>query len=267
MEQLYVFGTGHAAVFNCYNTCFAIKTQEEYFITDAGGGNGILPILKDMKVDMAHIHHIFVTHAHTDHILGIVWLVRFIGAAILSDNYEGNLNIYCHASLVSAIHTICRLTLQESICKLIGGRIQLTLIGDGETREILGNPVTFFDIHSTKATQFGFTAVNEKGKKLTCCGDEPLTPSCGDYVKKSDWLFHEAFCLFKDRDRFKPYEKHHSTVKEACELAEKMGVENLVLWHTEDTNLPERKKNYSLEGQAFFSGNLFIPDDKEILTL
>ena len=72
MEELYVFGTGNAQATRCYNTCFAIKDGDEYFMVDAGGGNGILRILEDMDVDLCHIHNIFVTHEHTDHIMGIV---------------------------------------------------------------------------------------------------------------------------------------------------------------------------------------------------
>jgi len=41
-----------------------------------------------------------------------------------------------------------------------------------------------------------------------------------EYVINSDYLMHEAFCLYRDKDIFRPYEKHHSTVKDACELAE-----------------------------------------------
>ena len=55
-----------------------------------------------------------------------------------------------------------------------------------------------------------------KKDKLTCCGDEPYNDSERMYAQKSRWLLHEAFCLYEDADRFKPYEKHHSTVKDAC---------------------------------------------------
>ena len=96
MEELYVFGTGNAQATHCYNTCFAIKDGDEFFMVDAGGGNGILGILEKMNVDMAHIHHIFVTHEHTDHILGIVWMVRMIATAMKKGKYEGELRIYCH---------------------------------------------------------------------------------------------------------------------------------------------------------------------------
>ena len=67
MEQLYIFGTGNAAVTNCYNTCFALKKDDEYFMIDAGGGNGILRILNDMNEDLSRIHHLIVSHEHTDH--------------------------------------------------------------------------------------------------------------------------------------------------------------------------------------------------------
>ena len=127
--------------------------------------------------------------------------------------------------------------------------------------------VTFFDIHSTKARQFGFTTTLENGKKLTCVGDEPYNPLCEAYVKGSDWLLHEAFCLYEDRDKFKPYEKHHSTVKDASELAKELHIPNLVLWHTEDKSVGTRKERYLAEGSQYCHGNLFVPDDGEILNL
>ncbi|MCD8084000.1 MAG: MBL fold metallo-hydrolase [Clostridiales bacterium] len=266
-EELYVFGTGNAQATRCYNTCFAIKDGKEYFMVDAGGGNGILRILDDMGVDINHIHHIFVTHEHTDHILGIVWMVRMVATAMRKNAYEGNLNIYCHEGLVETIRTLCCLTMQKKFYKMIGERILLTPVQDGETVHILDYDVTFFDILSTKAKQYGFTMTLKNGRKFTCCGDEPYHAACLRYVKGSSWLLHEAFCLYADRDRFEPYEKHHSTVKEGCEVAEKLGVENLVLWHTEDKNLAQRKALYTAEGKAFYHGNLLVPDDGEKISL
>ena len=77
----------------------------------------------------------------------------------------------------------------------------------------------------------------------------------------------EASCLYSQADVFGPYEKHHSTVKDACELAEELGVQNLLLYHTEDRNIARRKELYTAEGQPHFSGNLWIPDDLESIDL
>lgn len=68
-------------------------------------------------------------------------------------------------------------------------------------------------------------------------------------------------------DIFDPYEKHHSTVKDACEPAEKLNVRNLLHYHTEACNLSERKNLYQTEGARYFEGNLYIPDDLETLEL
>ena len=267
MEELYVFGTGNAQATRCYNTCSAIKDGDEYFMVDAGGGNGILRILEDMDVDLCHIHNIFVTHEHTDHIMGIVWMVRMVAAAMKKGKYEGELQIYCHQGLVDTISTICRLTIQGKFYKMIGSRIFLVPVEDGETVHILDYDVTFFDILSTKARQFGFTTTLKNGRRFTCAGDEPYNAECRPYVEGSDWLLHEAFCLYRDRDIFEPYEKHHSTVKEACELAKELSIPNLVLWHTEDKHLSERKALYTAEGREYYDGNLLVPDDGEIILL
>lgn len=266
MEQLYVFGTGNATVTHYYNTCFALRSDDEYFMVDTGGGNGILRILDEMNVDLGNIHHIFVTHEHTDHILGIIWMVRMIATRMKKGTYEGCLNIYCHEDLPETIMTLCRLTLQEKFYKMIGSRIYLIPIYDGEVKMILDYQITFFDIHSTKAKQYGFTTLLKNGSRLTCAGDEPYNPDCSKYVEGSDWLLHEAFCLYKDRDHFKPYEKHHSTVKDACELAAGLNISNLVLWHTEDKHFGIRKQLYMEEGKQYYGGNLYIPEDQEIFS-
>ena len=86
-------------------------------------------------------------------------------------------------------------------------------------------------------------------------------------LEELDQFICEAFCLYSQADVFDPYEKHHSTVKDACELAEKLGVKNLLLYHTEDRNLIQRKELYRNEGSAYYHGNLFIPEDLETLEL
>ena len=51
------------------------------------------------------------------------------------------------------------------------------------------------------------------------------------------------------------------------DLAEELNVKNLLLYHTEDENIKERKHKYSREASRLFKGNIFVPDDLEIITL
>lgn len=77
------------------------------------------------------------------------------------------LNIYCHDGLPDTISTLCRLTMQKKFYSMIGERIHLIPVKDQESMDILGLTVTFFDILSTKARQFGFTALLANGRKLS----------------------------------------------------------------------------------------------------
>lgn len=267
MEKLIVLGTGNAAVTKCYNTCFAIQNNNEYFLVDAGGGNGILTQLERAGIKVKDIHHIFISHEHTDHVLGVVWMIRMIGTAMNKGEYDGELRIYCHEELVDTVETISRLTVAKKFFRFVGNRILLVPVKDKEVVHIMNYDVQFFDICSEKTKQYGFTTQLVNGKKFTFIGDEYYRECEYPYAKDADWFLHEAFCLYRDRDIFKPYEKYHATVKEACENATKLGVKNLILYHTEDTNLTERKANYSQEGREYFKGPLFVPDDLEVVEL
>jgi len=265
--KLTMLGTGNAGVKNLYNTCFALSEGENHFLVDAGGGNRILKILDEVKIPLTGIHDIFVTHEHVDHLLGVIWLIRMVGQKMGQDKYGGDLRIYCHRQLADVIRTITQMTIQKKLTDYFDDRIKFIPLNDGDTRQIISCEVTFFDIGSTKARQFGFMLRNAQGQKITCCGDEPYNECEADYVKDSDWLLHEAFCLYQEADKFLPYEKHHSTVKEACELAAGLEVPNLILYHTEETHGDERKKLYTAEGKQFYRGNLYVPDDLEVIEL
>ena len=52
-----------------------------------------------------------------------------------------------------------------------------------------------------------------------------------------------------------------STVKDACELAETLHIRNLILYHTEDDTLKNRKELYTKEGSMYYHGTLYIPND------
>ncbi|MGL5272242.1 MAG: MBL fold metallo-hydrolase [Phocaeicola sp.] len=267
MEKITLLGTGNAAVTRCYNSCFTLSQDNEHLLVDGGGGNGILVQLEKKAINYQQIRHLIVSHAHTDHLFGVIWVIRMIGAEIGKEKYHGNLHIYAHKELAEVITQLLKDTLPKKFFNLLGNRIEMHVVTDGECKEIMEHEVTFFDIHSTKLKQFGFSMVDKKGKRFTFLGDEPYNEQERVYVEGADWLLHEAFCLYSERERFKPYEKHHATVKEACEVAEQLGVKNLLLFHTEDKCITERKKLYSEEGRAYYSGNLFIPDDLEVLAL
>lgn len=266
-EELVVLGTGNATAIHCYNTCFAIRDGARTLLVDAGGGNGILLQLERAGIPLADIHDVFLTHRHSDHVLGAVWLIRMAAQGLDNGKYSGQLRFYGHAELMECVETLARCTLQGGQLKHIGQDILLIPVSDGEKREVAGWQMQFFDIHSTNTKQFGFSLTLHDGGKLTCLGDEPFNEANAAQVAGSQWLLSEAFCLYSQAERFRPYEKHHSTVRDACLLAERFSVSNVVLWHTEETQLSRRKALYTAEGAEVYHGALYVPEDLEVIRL
>ena len=265
--KLTMLGTGKAVVTECYNTCFVLSDKNRHFLVDGGGGSGILKQLKDAGIDWQDIHDIFVTHKHMDHILGVMWMIRMAVQAMKRGRYDGKVRIYGHKKVLCILGDMSHMLLSKKEAEFIGERIRFVPVCDGDVYEIIGHKTTFFNIHSTKTKQHGFAIYLNKTDKLVCCGDEPYNESERMYVQGCKWLLHEAFCLDSEAEQYNPYEKHHSTVKDACTAAEMLHAENLVLYHTEDSDMGTRKERYTAEGGRYFSGNLYVPDDLETIEL
>ncbi len=163
-EKIIMLGTGSAMVTDCYNTCFLLKSENDCLLVDAGGGNGILSAIKKSGIAWNSIKTMFITHSHTDHILGAVWVIRQISALMNSGKYDGNFNIYCHDECVNSITAICNHTLAPKFLKNINTKIFINEVKDGEMQNAGSIRLTFFDIFSDKTKQFGFKAVFRQEK-------------------------------------------------------------------------------------------------------
>lgn len=268
--QITMLGTGNATVSQIYNTCFVLQTPSTLMLVDAGGGNGILAQLKKVNVQISDIHHLFVTHAHTDHVLGVIWVIRMVAQC---KGYEGLLHVYGNDKVMKVIKTIIDMILAKKQLTKVAERVVFHQLEDGDCFEVGDMKLECFDIQSTKEKQFGFRAElpssDESGKPLVlaCLGDEPYNEQNRRYIVGADWMMCEAFCLYADRDTFKPYEKCHSTALDAGKLAEELGVKNLILYHTEEKTLANRKENYTREAAENFKGRIFVPADLEVIEL
>lgn len=268
--QITMLGTGNATVSQIYNTCFVLQTPSTLMLVDAGGGNGILAQLKKINVQISDIHHLFVTHAHTDHVLGVIWVIRMVAQC---KGYEGLLHVYGNDKVMKVIKTIIDMILAKKQLAKVAERVVFHQLEDGDCFEVGDMKLECFDIQSTKEKQFGFRAElpssdeSDKPLVLACLGDEPYNEQNRRYIVGADWMMCEAFCLYADRDTFKPYEKCHSTALDAGKLAEELSVKNLILYHTEEKTLANRKENYTREAAENFKGRIFVPDDLEVIEL
>ncbi|MCQ2444332.1 MAG: MBL fold metallo-hydrolase [Mailhella sp.] len=268
MERLIVLGTGAARAVRYYNTCFLLEGDQGRILVDGGGGNGIFRRLEAAGKSLNDIDDIFATHEHIDHILGIIWIIRMSATAWLSGRRTVPLRIHCHSLLAEKLRTICELTLSRKQGAVLGTGVVFLPAHDGEKRTIAGHEVTFFDIASKKAMQFGMHVESQEGQRILFCGDEPYRGRDRALLHGTDWVFHEAFCLQRHDSVFNPHRIGHSTVLDAASVAASVGAGNLVLWHTEDSEtVGTRKELYSEEARRVFSGGIFVPEDLDVIAL
>lgn len=262
MIKLKMIGTGNGTTLNLYNTCFLISNEEGDFLIDTGGSIEIVKRLKEFNIELKDIHNIFISHSHTDHILGLIWIFKKIGVMLMDNEQLSKINIYCNENVYETIKVISKYVLPDKLMELIYSVCNFIILNDNDKYIINGIEYIFFDIKARGTKQFGFkTIINNK--KLIFLGDEPLNPILYERIKDADYVMHEAFCLDSEENIFHAYEKHHSTVKSACEVMDKLNIKNLILYHTEDSHGNERKKLYLDEGNKYFKGNLLVPDDME----
>ena len=245
MNTITMLGTGNATVTQCYNTCFALQTDTTLLLVDGGGGNGVLRQLKKAGIGIADIHHLFVTHAHTDHILGVIWIIRMVAQC---KDYEGQFHVYGNDKVQLVIRTIIDMILAKKQLAKVTERVVFHELHDGDKFEVGDIGMQCFDIHSTKEKQYGFRA-ELPGTTVVCLGDEPYNSQNRQLVEHADWLLCEAFCL------------------DAGKLATELGVKNLLLYHTEEKTLATRRETYTREAAQHFKGRIVVPDDLEEVLL
>ena len=172
------------------------------------------------------------------------------------------LNIYCNDVVYEAIKEVSKHILPEKLMNAIYEVCEFIILKDEDEYTINGLKYTFFDIKAKGTKQFGFECFLNN-KRFIFLGDETLNSDLYDKVKGADYVTHEAFCLDEEENIFHAYEKHHSTALSVAKIMNQLDVKNLILYHTEDSHIKDRKQLYTKEAQSIFNGNVIVPNDLE----
>ena len=164
--NLTMLGTGNALVTECYNTCFILQENNQYFMVDGGGGNTILHQLKHAGIDWKNVKTIFVTHKHIDHITGILWMMRMICQYMRQGEYEGEATIYAHDEVIDLLKDLAEKLLQKKEIGFIGKRLHLIAVKDGEAVNILNKKVTLGCLLYTSDKKFWDDQLDTLGEPL-----------------------------------------------------------------------------------------------------
>lgn len=260
--KITMLGTGSGGTLKLYNTCFVIQNDKKVFLVDTGGSIEIIQRLKQINIPLEEVKDIFISHAHTDHILGLIWMFKKLGGLAKQGLIKEKINVYGNDTVLEAIKGVSQYVLSPGTIKAVDQVTNFICLNDNDKVQIHGIEYEFFDIQARGTKQYGFECLLE-GNRFIFLGDETLNPNLYDRVRNADYVSHEAFCLDREEERFHAYEKNHSTVLSASQVMENLQVKNLILYHTEETHGASRKELYQEEAKTVFSGNVIVPDDLE----
>lgn len=266
--QIHFLGTGHGTAINCYNSCFVIENEnKEYFLIDSGGGNTLLTNLKNINIDIDRIYNVFITHTHIDHILGVIWFIRVIAKKYFKNRNENITKIYGNKEVIKAIDTICKEILPLDFVNLLKEKIKLIVVENEEKVDIIDYEFMFIDICAIKARQFGFVAKCNQ-KKVTFIGDEYCKEEIKKYIFNSDYLIADGYMYGNEAEEYNPMKKHaHSSVKYISKIANDAKIANLILIHTLDNDLKNRRKMFTQDAKKYYNGNVYVPDDLDSIDI
>ena len=266
MSEIIMLGTGNGGTIDLYNTCFLIKNEKGVLLVDTGGSIELIKRLKQASVNLEDIKDIFISHSHTDHILGLIWLFKKMSRMVMHGEIKEKINIYCNDVVYDAIKGVSKYILPSLLIEAIYSIINFVVLNDCDKYTINDIQYEFFDICAKGTKQFGFECLLN-GKRFVFLGDETLNPVLYERVKNADFVTHEAFCLDAQENIFHAYEKNHSTALSAAKVMNKLNIKNLILYHTEESHGKDRQKLYCLEAQSVFNGKVIVPNDLDIIEI
>lgn len=101
-----MLGVGNGGTEQLYNTCFVIQNEKGNFLVDTGGSIEIIPRLRKVGIDYISLRHIFISHSHTDHVLGLFWLFKKISRDAMHGLIKDKINVYCNDVVYETIKVV-----------------------------------------------------------------------------------------------------------------------------------------------------------------
>lgn len=246
-----------------------ININEQYYLVDCG--EGTQSRLREHKIKFQRLHHIFISHLHGDHYLGLIGLLQTMhllgrtlplnvyGPKQLKELIDMNLS-YSHSTLKYSL-IFHETSTNESVVLFENDQITVSTILLDHRIPCTG----FLFKEKTKPRIINIDEVKKQGvpkyalNKLKN-GEDFCFPGTGKIIKNEMLTFHPkpsfsyAYCsdtkfneriitqikdidvlyheaTFLERDAKRAITTYHSTAKQAAEIAQKANAKLLIIGH------------------------------------
>ena len=264
MVRVTFIGTGSAfAVGRRTNIALLVQEDDTSLVLECGPT--ILQQLDRVGATAAQVDHLFISHRHGDHILGLPMflLMRYMGGTS-----AGPLTILGSEDTLQAGQELTRIVYPEMLDRL-GSVTWVDMPSDRPTRKELGSIelATFPMPHSPEVSVLALRLdFHKSGRSLVYTGDTTYHKDVVDFAAGCDLLVHETNFSQTLHPDLTASDYGHSTAHEAGLIAAQACCRFLALVHLSPT-CDGHEDQVRAEAAQEFDGTIIIPTDGSTLYL
>ena len=275
-----LLGTGSPGpVMNRFGPSILVEAGGQRFLFDAG--RGALQRLTQLQVSWRDVRGVFLTHLHSDHVVGfpdlwlVGWLVSARDAPLLVWGPKGTTKMMSHLAQAYEFDIAVRQADEHASAE--GVVIRAQDIGDGFVYESGGVKISAFAVdHAPVEPAFGYR-VDYAGRSVVLSGDTRYSENLIRHASGADLLIHEVTAPDTFRRAGVPPElakviiAHHTTAEQAGEVFSKVKPRMAVYSHivrpsaTEQDLIAPTRKTYA--GPLELGEDLMVIDVGETITV
>jgi ribonuclease Z len=255
-----LLGTGAPPpVMNRFGPSILLEAGEQKLIFDVG--RGTLQRLTQIKVSQKDISGVFLTHLHSDHVVGFPdfwltgWLTGGRALPLLVRGPEGTEKMM--SNFEKAFEFDIKIRISDDKADPRGVVIAARDITEGVVYEKNGIKVTAFEVdHKPVKPAFGYR-IDFGGRSVVLSGDTRPSENLIKYARGADLLIHEVVSPIAytrtavSKERAESVTAHHTTPEQAGEIFSRVKPKLAVYSHiapptaTLQDLLPQTRKTYS----------------------
>ncbi len=256
-----LLGTGcPPPVMNRFGPSTMIEAGGQKFLFDAG--RGALQRLRELEVPWQDVQGVFLTHLHSDHVVGFpdLWLTGWLivpgrNVPLRVWGPRGTTDMMSH--LKQAYEYDIKIRIQNDGASTEGVALLVEDISEGVVYEKSGVKVTAFEVdHAPVKPAFGYR-IDYAGRSVVMSGDTRVSENLIRHAQGVDVLIHEVFApATLERAgvppaRAKNILDYHTTPEQAGQVFTRVKPKLAVYSHicmptaTEQDLLPSTRKTYA----------------------
>jgi ribonuclease Z len=249
--RVILLGTGDPLNWERAQTSLAVPFESgEVMLIDASSGTVLLRQLVDAGIPLESVRHLFVSHAHFDHVGGLAPLL-----VAMTPLPEVSIAVHATPGTLKAVRELLALTI-PGVESWLGGRLTWCELAPGEAVRVNNAEITPFGVDHVLECM-GFRVVLG-GSTMVYAADTRPCPDVAGNARETELLIHEAYGRADEAERAHAF--GHSSASEAGGVARAAGAKRLVLTHFRASCFADPKE-LAAEAASAFGGPVEVARD------